>query len=86
VSGPFRRLPLVVPVLLCVLLLGGCRGAEKAARPASPVSASPVSANRVSGNPVSGNPLAGIEATVDAVERDVDSDASGAGSGADLGR
>ena len=46
---------------LSVMLLGGCRGSEKAALPAP-----------------SADPLVGIEATVDAVERDVDADSSAA--------
>jgi hypothetical protein len=52
-------------VLLAVLGLGGCRGADRAALPA------PTSA----GAAASTDPLAGIEHEVDSVERDVNSDA-----------
>jgi hypothetical protein len=51
-----------------MLGLGGCRGAERAAPPAV---SSPVPA---AGSAVA-DPLTEIEATVDAVERDVDVDA-----------
>ena len=63
------RVLVAVPVVVaCVLGLGGCRGGDRAAPPAAPVVPSAVSA-------FAADPLAGIEAQVDAVERDVDSDA-----------
>ena len=46
------------------LLLGGCRGSDRAAAPPAPGSVS------------AGDPLAGIEATVDAVDRDISADAA----------
>ena len=59
------RVLVAVPVVVaCVLGLGGCRDGDHAAPPATPVVA-----------PSAADPLAGIEAQVDAVERDVDSDA-----------
>ena len=80
-SGRLKRLPVVVPVLLGVLILGGCRDADRAALPAD-APAAPVSRDRISADP-----LRGIEAAVDTVERDVDADAgSDGGSGADPGR
>ena len=61
------RVLVAVPVVVaCVLGLGGCRGGDRAAPPAAPVVASSAAA---------ADPLAGIEAQVDAVQRDVDSDA-----------
>lgn len=54
---------MVPVVVLCALGLGGCRGADRAALPAAPATAT------------AGDPLAGIEYEVDAVERDLDSDA-----------
>jgi hypothetical protein len=64
------RVLVVVPlVVLGVLGLGGCRGADRAASPApAPHSAVPRSAASAP------DPLAGIESSVDAVERDVDAD------------
>ena len=62
------RVLVAVPVVVtCVLGLGGCRGDDRAAPPAAPVVASSAAS--------AADPLAGIEAQVDAVERDVDSDA-----------
>jgi hypothetical protein len=73
-----------VPVLLTAVLgLAGCRGAERAALPA-PAASSPAPASgpgRASGSVASTGPLADVEATVDAIEHDVDSD-----SGSDAGR
>jgi hypothetical protein len=57
------RLLVVVAAVLSVLALGGCREAGRAASPVEP---------SVS---VSADPLAGIEATLDAVERELDTDA-----------
>jgi hypothetical protein len=57
------RALVALAVLLAVLGLAGCRGAERATHPAATPSGA------------SADPLAGIEHEVDAVERDVDSDA-----------
>ena len=67
--GP-RVLAVVSVAVLCVLGLGGCRGGDRTA-------AAPRSAPAASGSAGSGSvadPLAGIESSVDAVERDVDTD------------
>ena len=69
------RVLVVVPVVvLGVLGLSGCRGADRAALPAPTLQPVPAlrSAPAASGSPA--DPLAGIESTVDAVERDVDAD------------
>jgi hypothetical protein len=58
------RALVALSVVLAVLGLGGCRGADRAALPA------PTPA----GAAASADPLAGIEHEVDSVERDVDSD------------
>ena len=64
------RVLVAVPVVVtCVLGLGACRGDDRAAPPAAPVVASSAASASAA------DPLAGIEAQVDAVERDVDSDA-----------
>jgi hypothetical protein len=60
------RALVALSVLLAVLGLAGCRGAERGALPAS----------TSSGAAASADPLAGIEHEVDSVERDVDSDAN----------
>ena len=67
-----RRAPaaLLVAVALAGLALGGCRGPERAA--AAPTAGSHSAAT-------GSDPLAGVEATVDAVERDLDADAGAAG-------
>jgi hypothetical protein len=80
------RVLVVVPlVVLGVLGLGGCRGADRAALPAPQSAAVPRSAASAA------DPLAGIESSVDAVERDVDADSradagSADGSGSRAGR
>jgi hypothetical protein len=66
-----RMLVAVPLVVLAVLGLAGCRGADRGAVSAPPATAS------------SADPLAGIESEVDSVERDVDSDAT---ADADSGR
>jgi len=52
------------------LLLGGCRAADRVAASGAPEATSPIVTG--SGAP---DPLAGIDATVTAVERDLDADA-----------
>ena len=77
-SGPRRASALLVlTAAVAALLLGGCRSADRALTTA-PATGSPavVSDGAHSG---SADPLAGVEATVDAVERDVDADAGAAG-------
>jgi hypothetical protein len=68
---------LVVTAALAALVLGGCRTTDRALTTA-PATRSPAaeSADARSG---SADPLAGVEATVDAVERDLDADAGAAG-------
>jgi hypothetical protein len=73
-----RRPALVVLVVaVAALVLSGCRTADRALTTA-PATGSPagVSDGARSG---SADPLAVVEATVDAVERDVDADAGAAG-------
>ncbi len=74
-----RRTPalLVLIVVVAALVLGGCRSADRALTTA-PATGSPavVSDGARSG---SADPLADVEATVDAVERDLDADAGAAG-------
>jgi hypothetical protein len=62
---------------VAALVLGGCRTADRALTTA-PATGSPavVSDGARSG---SADPLADVEATVDAVERDLDADAGAAG-------
>ena len=76
------RVLVVLPVLVaCVLGLGGCRGADRTAPPAvsTPAASTPAAAARsAAAAGTAGDPLAGIESEVDAVERDVDSDAGSA--------
>ena len=77
-SGPRRASALLVlTAAVAAVLLGGCRPADRALTTA-PATGSPavVSDGAHSG---SADPLAGVEATVDAVERDVDADAGAAG-------
>jgi hypothetical protein len=67
-----RRAVVLTAAVTATLLLSGCRGADR------------VAAGAPSGTPVvtgSGaqDPLAGLEATVGAVERDLDADADAAG-------
>jgi hypothetical protein len=70
-----RRLPLAAVLLLLVaLVLGGCRSADRAAASATPA---PGPASTGSRAGTSTDPLADVEATVGAVERDVDADAAG---------
>ena len=77
-----RILGTVVVVVACMVGLAGCRGGERAA-PASvgPAAVAPAGSGRGApvrtdtGTGTAGDPLAGIEAQVDAVERDVDADA-----------
>jgi hypothetical protein len=71
-----RRAVVVPVVVLAVLGLGGCHGAERSAAPA--------------GTTASADPLSDVEASVDAIARDLDADAdsdagSDAGSDADAG-
>jgi hypothetical protein len=85
------RVLVVLPVVVaCVLGLGGCRGGgDRAALPevstpavhppaVSTAAASTPAARSGAGAAAAGDPLAGIESEVDAVERDVDSDAGSA--------
>jgi hypothetical protein len=61
-----------VPVMVVAVLgLAGCRGAERAALPAPGVSSAP----HVSGTAKAADPLADVEATVNVIEHDVDADA-----------
>jgi hypothetical protein len=70
-----RRVPVAaVLLLLFALVLGGCRSADRAAASATPA-AGPGSTGSRAGT--STDPLADVEATVDAVERDVAADAGG---------
>lgn len=72
-SPSARRRPAAVAaaaLTLGVLLLGGCRSTERAAAPATPATGS------VSDAAAAGDPLAGIEATVDAIDREVAADAA----------
>ena len=77
--GPRGRRPalVVLTVAAAALVLGGCRTADRALTTA-PATGSPavVSDGARSG---SADPLAYVEATVDAVERDLDADAGAAG-------
>ena len=72
-----RPAPVVLTVAVAALVLGGCRTADRALATA-PATGSPsvVSDSARSG---SADPLADVEATVEAVERDVDGDAGAAG-------
>lgn len=75
-----RRTPtalLVLAAAVATLVLGGCRSADRALTTA-PATGSPavVSDGARSG---SADPLGDVEATVDAVERDVDADAGAEG-------
>ena len=82
-AGPCRarrRTPaalLVLTAAVAALVLGGCRTADRVLTTA-PATGSPavVSDGARSG---SADPLADVEATVDAVERDLDADAGAAG-------
>jgi hypothetical protein len=70
-----RRVPVAAVLLLLVaLVLGGCRSADRAAASETPA-AGPASTGSRAGT--STDPLADVEATVDAVERDVAADAGG---------
>lgn len=62
--APRRRAVVAAALVAAGLLLGGCRGSDRAAAPPAPGSVS------------AGDPLAGIEATVDAVDRDISADAA----------
>jgi hypothetical protein len=63
----------VVPmVVLGVLGLGGCRGADRAALPTPQPAPQSAAVPRFAAS--AADPLAGIESSVDAVERDVDAD------------
>ena len=62
--APRRRAVVAVAVLAVGLLLGGCRGSDRAAAPAA------------TGTAPAADPLAGIEATVDAVDRETSADAA----------
>jgi hypothetical protein len=67
------RALIAVPVLVAAAIgLAGCQEAERAA-PAQGSSGG--SSPHASGPAATSDPLAGVEATVDTVERDVDSDA-----------
>jgi hypothetical protein len=72
-----RRTPalLVLTAAVAALVLGGCRTADRALTTATG-SPAVVSDGARSG---SADPLADVEATVDAVERDLDADAGAAG-------
>jgi hypothetical protein len=75
--GGIRRVPVAAVLLLLVaLVLGGCRSADRAAASSTPI-ADPASTGSRAGS--STDPLADVEATVGAVERDVDADAGAAG-------
>jgi type IV pilus biogenesis protein CpaD/CtpE len=70
-----RRVPVAAVLLLLVaLVLGGCRSADRAAASATPAAGPASTASRAG---TSTDPLADVEATVDAVERDVAADAGG---------
>ena len=76
-TGGIRRVPVAAVLLLLVaLVLGGCRSADRAVASATPT-ADPASTGSRAGT--STDPLADVEATVGAVERDVDADAGAAG-------
>jgi hypothetical protein len=69
-----RRAVALAAAVAAALLLGGCRAADRAAVTGTPSGTPPV----VTGSGAQ-DPLAGIEATVGAVERDLDADAGVAG-------
>jgi hypothetical protein len=68
---------LVLTAAVATVVLGGCRATDRTMTTA-PATGSPtvVSDSAPSG---SSDPLAGVEATADAVERDLDADAGAAG-------
>jgi hypothetical protein len=88
------RVLVAIPVVAaCALGLGGCRGGDRAALPAAPAVSTPAlstpaatpavaAGSGARAHAAAGDPLAGIESEVDAVERDVSSDA---GSGSAVG-
>jgi hypothetical protein len=68
---------LVLTAAVTALVLGGCRTADRALT-TTPATGSPVVASD-GARSGSADPLADVEATVDAVERDLDADAGAAG-------
>jgi len=74
-----RRTPalLVLAAAVTALLLGGCRAADRALTTAPGTGSSAVASDGARAG--SADPLADVEATVDAVERDLDADAGAAG-------
>ena len=74
-----RRTPalLVLAAAVTALLLGGCRAADRALTTAPGTGSSAVASDGARSD--SADPLADVEATVDAVERDLDADAGAAG-------
>jgi hypothetical protein len=70
------RALLAVPVVLAAVLgPAGCRGVERAALPVPVVSSPAVAPSSLRTGSTTADPLAGVEATVDAIEHDVDTDA-----------
>ena len=74
-----RRTPalLVLAAAVTALLLGGCRAADRALTTAPGTGSSAVASDGARSG--SADPLSDVEATVDAVERDLDADAGAAG-------
>ncbi|MDT0351056.1 hypothetical protein [Pseudonocardia charpentierae] len=69
-TAGIRRVPKAAVLLLLVaLVLGGCRSADRAAASATPAGGTASTGSRTG---TSTDPLADVEATVGAVERDVD--------------
>ena len=68
---------LVLTAAVAALLLGGCRAADRALTTAPGTGSSAVASDGARSG--SADPLADVEATVDAVERDLDADAGAAG-------
>jgi hypothetical protein len=64
-------------VAVAALVLGGCRAADRALTTAPATGSPPVASDGARSG--SADPLADVEATVDAVDRDVDADAGAAG-------